>query len=121
MDTGYDMTVARIDCHPNGLPRVLSDDDALERVRELVAEGGRIVWSDHAHDRMEERDITTTQVLNVLKRGTVVESARWDVNYQNWKLGVQDISAGELLTVQVALDVERLMGNVVLVITAYIK
>lgn len=99
----------------------MTDDEALNQVRELVAEGGRVVWSRHAQDRMEERDVTATQVLNVLRRGTVAESACWDVSNQNWKLGIQGISAGELLTVQVALDVERLMGNVVLVITTYIK
>lgn len=99
----------------------MSDEEALRRVQELVAEGGRVTWAEHAQDRMEERDITATQVFNVLRRGEVVESAKWDVNYQNWKLGIQDISAGELLTVQVALDVEQLMGQVVLVITAYIK
>lgn len=115
------MAVANMTHHPNGLPRSLSDHEALQHVRDLVAEGGRVVWLPHAHDRMEERDISSTQILNVLKRGSVVEAVRWDSNYSNWKLGIQDISAGELLTVQVALDVERLMGQVVLVITAYTK
>ena len=115
------MKVASIDCHPNGLPRTLSAEDAQEQVRELAGEGGRIAWKQHAYDRLEEREITATQVINVLKRGKVVEAPQWDVNYQNWKFGVQEISAGELLTVRVALDVERLMGKVVLVITAYIK
>lgn len=119
--TGHNMSVARIDCHPNGLPRVMTDDEALDRVKELLAEGGRVAWTRHALRRMEERDFTVSQVLNVLKRGTVVESACWDASCQNWRLGIQGLSAGELLTVQVALDVDRLMGKIVLVITAYIK
>ena len=52
------MKVASIDCHPNGLPRTLSAEDAQEQVRELAGEGGRIAWKQHAYDRLEEREIT---------------------------------------------------------------
>lgn len=45
----------------------------------------------------------------------------WNANHQNWEFGMQEISAGELIMVRVAIDVERLMGQVVLVITAFVK
>lgn len=115
------MVVQSMFNHPNGLPRTLSREDAAEKVRELVAEGGRVVWRPHALERMEERDITSTQIYNVLRRGEVVEDPKWSNKFDNWEIGFQDISAGDLLTVRVALDVEQLMGDVVLVITAFVK
>lgn len=99
----------------------MTDDEALDRVKDLLAEEGRVAWTRHARSRMEERDSTISQVLNARKRGAVVESACWDASCQNWRLGIQGVSAGELMTVQIALYVDRQMGKIGLVVTAYIK
>lgn len=115
------MKLSSLNHHTNGLPRILLRDAAVVLMRELLAEGGRLVWAIHSQARMEERDISATQVLNVLQRGHIVDDPVWNANHQNWEFGMQEISAGELIMVRVAIDVERLMGQVVLVITAFVK
>ena len=113
------MTASDISHHPNGLPRRLSAAECVALVRELVEEGGRVVHRPHALQRMEERDITMAQVFAVLRRGDLVEGPTWDRNYSNWKFGMEGLSAGEMISVRAAIDVERLMGKVVLVLTTF--
>ncbi|RIY03485.1 DUF4258 domain-containing protein [Aureimonas flava] len=43
-----------------------------QRVRQLAANSENVRWSQHALDRMAERDITIRQALYVLREGDVV-------------------------------------------------
>lgn len=47
---------------------------AEKRIRELAKETGRIGWSDHARDRMEEREIFDVDALRVLREGHCTEA-----------------------------------------------
>lgn len=91
----------------------------MEWVRELVAEGGRVSFREHAYERMEERDISTAQVLEVLRRGEAVEEPVYSKNDQNWECLLVADTAGEEIRVKAAIEIERLMGQVVVVITAF--
>lgn len=102
----------------NGLPRSMTEEEALALIRELVSEGGRVVFDPHAFDRMEERDITTTQVFHVLKRGALTRGPTWSVKYSNWAMTLRADAAGQYVGVGVAVDTD-LMGLSVLVITAF--
>ena len=104
--------------HANGLPRRLTDDEARDMVRELAGMGGRIAYTAHARLRMQERDVSSEQVLNVLPRGQVVESARWLTDRECWHLSLRALTAGDEVTVACAIEVERLMGQVVAIVTA---
>jgi len=44
---------------------------AEKRIRSLAVSSDTIVWSNHAHDRMEERDIYDVDVLRVLRSGCI--------------------------------------------------
>lgn len=104
----------------NGLPRSLNPDSCREIVRELVAEGGRVTFRTHAFNRMDERDISSAQVMQVLRRGEIVEGPSWSARYGNWEFMMQADASGDLVNVKSALEVEQLMGRVVVVITAFV-
>lgn len=104
----------------NGLPRTLTREQCLDYVREIVAEGGRITFRNHAFERMEERDISNAQVMQVLRRGDIIDGPTWSTRYSNWEFMMQADAAGEVVNVKAALEVEQLMGRVVAVITAFV-
>ncbi|PJK07968.1 hypothetical protein CO610_07330 [Lysobacteraceae bacterium NML95-0200] len=114
------MNVVDFHQHSNGLPRNLTDTEALKMVRDLAAEGGRVVFSEHARQRMRQRDVSTQQVMQVLLRGEVVEPVRWDSERRNYRLKLRALTAGEDVEVPCAIDVEQLMGQVVIVITVMV-
>lgn len=41
------------------------------KVREAAKDSGKVSWSNHALDRMEERDISTLDALRVLRLGGI--------------------------------------------------
>lgn len=103
----------------DGLPRRLSREDCLVWMRELVAEGGRVTFSEHAFERMEERDITTAQVFQVLRRGDIIDGPTYSTKHQNWEFLIQADAGGEEVTVKAAIEIESLMGQVVVVVTVF--
>lgn len=111
------MKTVDLHSHPNGLPRKLTDAEALTLVQELAGVGGRIVFSAHARQRMQERDVSSQQVVNVLLRGQIVEPVRWESDRECYRLALRALTAGDEVTVACAIEVERLMGQVVVVVT----
>lgn len=103
----------------DGLPRKLDRKEWVAWVRELVAEGGRVVFRDHAYDRLEKREISNAQIFEVLRRGEAVEDPVYSTKYQNWECLLVADAAGEEIHVKAAIEIERLMGQVVVVITAF--
>ena len=45
---------------------------AQNRIRGLAVKSDTIIWSSHAHERMEEREIYDIDVLRVLRSGLIV-------------------------------------------------
>lgn len=67
---------------------------------------------------MLERDIDRAQVFDCLKRGRVKEPVHKDIGTGNWKLTLERISAGQLVTVPVAITYKK-QGTYAVVITVY--
>lgn len=86
----------------------------LDRVRKLSASSANVVFSSHARARMRKRSITSDQVLEVLRRGSIApgENPAPDI-YGNWKATLRKNVAGEEVNVAAALD------KGVVVITVY--
>ena len=99
------------------LPTTLTADDAKSLIAEIVAQGGRVAFTRHAYDRMEQRHITEPQVYSALKTGCVVGKPEWS-SFQNWKVTMKGVAIGESVTVEVAIA-EDAFGQSVLVVTAY--
>jgi Domain of unknown function (DUF4258) len=47
-------------------------------VRELAAESGNVVFSNHALSRMKRRRVSAREVIGCLLRGVIVEGPLWD-------------------------------------------
>ncbi len=76
---------------------------AKEFIRDQVTEG-RLRYSRHIRERMEERNVIMADLLNVLCGGEV-SAPTWDEAYGNWTCRVKGIDLDEEeLTVVVALD-----------------
>ena len=43
----------------------------LELIRFLASESSHVILTEHAMDRMDERDITTKMIFDVLRKGTL--------------------------------------------------
>lgn len=103
--------------HQNGLPRQLNAEQLRELIREIVSSGGRVRYSRHSLDRMQQRGVTDVQALRVLQRGEVTEGPTWDKDRTNWRFTMRALSSGDDISVGATIDVEQLMGMVVVVIT----
>ncbi len=86
----------------------------LYAIRELSGSSANVIFTPHARKRMRQRDITDLQVLEVLRRGSVVqgEGPAPDI-HGNWKATFRKIVAGQEVSVAVALS------NGIVVITVY--
>ena len=99
------------------VPLTLTDSAAADIVRG-TAETGAVIITNHAQERMLERDIDRAQVFDCLKRGRVKEPVHKDIGTGNWKLTLERISAGQLVTVPVAITYKK-QGTYAVVITVY--
>lgn len=93
-------------------PFRLGADAALKRIRELASDSRNVFITRHAIQRMVEREITRTQVIECLLRGVIGEGPALDP-YGSWKCTLRRVAAGQELEVVVALQ-----GNLI-VITVY--
>ena len=92
---------------PIQLPR-FTRETAESEIRRIAKEDtGNLILLDHALDRMEQREISLRQILNVLKNGEAVLPSSWDTEKEKgWKCKFRRVTAGTDVTV-VAKLVER--------------
>lgn len=83
-------------------------------LRAAAADGGKVVFTDHALRRMRQRRILPTQVLGCLGRGRIVEGPARDL-HGNWTCRVAGRAEGRSLSVAVAIE----LPDGVVVITAF--
>ena len=105
---GRKTNVLELDLTPVHAKRILED---------VAQESGRVYFTNHAEERMIERNITRHQVLRCLKHGNIIEGPCRNIN-GNWQLSIHVFSAGENITVVAALNKDK-SGNYIIVITAY--
>lgn len=98
-------------------PIRLSAKRAVEIVKEVLKDSGRVVFLDHAEKRMRQRRITRKQVFNCLDRGVIVEGPALDIRGK-WKFDMETFSAGDNIHIAVAIDTDS-HGNKLVIITAY--
>ena len=69
----------------------------VERVHAIAEHSDRIEWTDHARERMGERDITSRQVLETLRRGRRVRLPQREDD--EWKIVLEKHHAGRRIRV----------------------
>jgi FAD synthase len=67
---------------------LLSAAKAQQRVRELAANSGNLVWTEHVERRMAERGIDSDAVLRILRTGDVEDEPRETEKAGDWKIKV---------------------------------
>ena len=81
--------------------------EILNRVSELANETFNIHWTEHACQRMEEREITMRQALSTLRLGQIEGNPEPDED-GSWKLVLARRSAGTHVRLVVVLDDDEL-------------
>ena len=80
-----------------------SQEAAQERVRELARNTGNIFWSEHAQERMSERDIFMREALGALRGGRIDGKIVPD-GENRWKLTLRRRFAGRIVRVVAAIS-----------------
>ena len=75
----------------------------VERVHATAEHTDKIQWTNHAHERMEERDITSRQVLETLRRGKQMGLPQQEGD--EWKITQEKHHAGRRIHVVVMMNV----------------
>lgn len=100
------------------LPKI-KKDQVLDEIQRIAGEfSGQVLFTDHAEDRMIERNITKRQVFNVLRDGSLDQGPEWETqNGGGWVCRIGWITAGKHIFVVVKLT-ENDDGLCDIVITA---
>lgn len=100
------------------VPIGLTPVRAMRLLREIAKDSRRVYFTDHAERRMLKRHITRMQVMRCLSEGTLTKGPLRDKRKDNWKMTLKVFSAGETVTVVVALDRDKAEHHAI-VITVY--
>lgn len=77
----------------------------VERAHATAEHTDKIQWINHARKRMEERDITSRQVLETLRRGKRIGLPQQEDD--EWKITLEKHHAGRRICVVVRMSVPR--------------
>ena len=86
---------------------------ALRRVRALAETAGAVVFRPHARQRRVERNMETRAILDVLRKGQIVEGPALDA-HGCWRCTMRRFLRSEIATVVAALCEGKLV-----IVTAY--
>lgn len=97
----------------------INPDGVEAEIRRISNESTQnLVILDHAHMRMDERDITIKQVINVLRLGERISKIEWDTESERgWKCKFRRVAAGRNVTVVAKLVMRD--SETCLVVTTY--
>jgi Domain of unknown function (DUF4258) len=85
---------------------------------ELASDGDRIFPVPHAYQRMDQREVTFSQVLRILRRGALTEGPAL-TQERLWRMKYRGDSAGQDISVVVDIDQDQ-MGNMIAVVTVIV-
>ncbi|MDT8383098.1 MAG: DUF4258 domain-containing protein [Gammaproteobacteria bacterium] len=95
----------------------LTPESARRVISDIAKTSGRVFFTDHAEERMQERQITRAQVLRCLRSGRIIEGPAKGQN-DDWTFLMEVISAGDIIKTAAALGFDS-DGNRIVVITVY--
>lgn len=88
---------------PNVVPLKLTKPAAARIIKEIATDPNRIVPIPHAKKRMVQRKISITQARRVVQAG-FIDGEPWLDEYGNWRVDMRGMSAGEQITVGLAIE-----------------
>lgn len=93
----------------------MTEAAAKRLLSQIADKSANVIFTDHAVKQMKKRGITRPQVINCLKKGTIVEAPCLD-HYGMWKVTVERYASGENVGCAVAIDNSKYKS---IVITAF--
>jgi len=81
----------------------LPPKEALAQVRRRAEHSRNIAWTEHALDRMDEREVTSRQALRTMREGDIAGRIVPDGDGE-WKVAVKRRDAGRTVHVVMALS-----------------
>ena len=98
----------------NVLPFGMNDRMLSRRIAEVAQDSSKVILLPHAKQRMRQRKVLFTQVIQVLTRGAVIEHAHRDI-YGNWKCTLELLIAGDRIKVVTVLQESKHHDTVVVI------
>lgn len=95
----------------------LKHADLVRLIKEAAADSANVFFSEHAQERLVERDISTTEVIDCLRHGRIQEGPAQSPR-GNWEFKVSRYCSGQSISVVGALELDE-DGNHIIVITTY--
>jgi len=95
----------------------ITPDRARKLIKEIAEDSSRVIFTAHAEKRMRQRKISRIQVMRCLTHGRVIEGPAPSIK-GNWEMKMEVMSAGEIVTVVVALEKDD-AGNYAVIITVF--
>jgi hypothetical protein len=88
--------------------------EARRRVREILDQGGALVYTRHGGNRQRQRQIPIPEVMRVLRSGFVVEAPHRETGREGWTLAMEGADAdGHRLRVVLEVSPVRLEIRVI--------
>lgn len=98
-------------------PLQMTRERALKMIRAAAADSAQVFVTDHANQQMRKRRISLTQVLEVLRVGSITEGPAPSVK-GNWECVVERFVAGDAIAVVAAIELDE-RRQPIIVVTAY--
>lgn len=101
---------------PNIPTPFMNEAQFVERVQDYARFHHMVMITDHALERMVQREITRRMVIKVLEKGTLSAGPKWNTDKSNWEGKLNGTVAGTRLSVVCAI---REGAMTVTVVTAH--
>ena len=95
---------------------IMTAKDFETKVQNYAKFSHMVIITDHARQQGQKRGITNRLIINTLRKGQIDGQPKWDAKKQNWTGKINQISAGNDITVVCAI---RDSALIVTVVTAY--
>lgn len=87
-------------------------------VHEVAQDSNKVIITDHCDLRMEEREITWTEALRCLRRGSILEQPVYNPEHGTWEFRMAEAPPRDIVCLVAAVKLEPL-GDEVIAITVY--
>lgn len=101
---------------PNAPVPLMPPHRFVEKVNEYAKIHHMVLFTEHATEQMQKRDITRRMVLRALAKGTLAGGPKWDATKGNWVGKIEGAAAGVRVSVVCAI---RDGAMTITVITTY--
>lgn len=99
------------------VPFRLNDANMLQRIRKTAEDSSSVFLTPHARQQLIKRGFTLKQVIECLRKGSIVDHARMNAR-GNWQSTMQYRWAGDEINIAAALERNE-KGDWIAVITVF--